>query len=139
MDQPHGDRSRAYLKCAVILLSIALVVLVVFFAIAIVHLKRLEFIDQQRVEVSDFLRSHGSLTADDVSLITSWMTFDYINRLFKLPEDYLKTSLSVSDSRYPQMSVYAYAKASHTSTATSVAEVSSAVRDYLIKQANPVQ
>lgn len=37
--------------------------------------------------------------------IQSWMTFDYINAIFGLPGDYLKTALAISDNRYPRMRI----------------------------------
>src|SRR4051812_12432281 len=40
-------------------------------------------------------------TAQDVQLIQPWMTFDYIDVVFNVPPDYLKTKLSITDPHYP--------------------------------------
>ena len=53
--------------------------------------------------------SHRVLTINDVNRIQNWMTFDYINKVFKLPSDYLKNNLNISDSTLSQsctLSIY---------------------------------
>lgn len=37
--------------------------------------------------------------------IADWMTFGYLNRVFGLPADYLKTSLNITDKKYPNVSI----------------------------------
>jgi len=44
-----------------------------------------------------------------VSDIHTWMTFDYLNVVFKLPTDYLKNKLSITDPRYPNIIINRYA------------------------------
>lgn len=134
-----NDNKPKYLKYVVVVLGVVLVALLVLFVREVIHLKRLELIDKQKVELSNFLESHSPLTADAVNVITSWMTFDYINKLFRLPPEYLRTELSISDSRYPQLSVYAYSRSDHVSAATAVAEIETAVHAYLVNQSTPKQ
>lgn len=50
-------------------------------------------------------RTHAPLTVNDVNVIQSWMTFDYINRIFALSPNILKAALSITDPRYPRMPV----------------------------------
>lgn len=40
--------------------------------------------------------------------INNWMTFDYLNVVFKLPPDYLKNNLKINDPRYPNISLNHY-------------------------------
>ena len=42
--------------------------------------------------------------------IEGWMTFDYIDHIFSFPPGYLKAALNISDSRYPRLTIDAYAK-----------------------------
>lgn len=42
--------------------------------------------------------------------IGDWMTFDYLNAVFKLPPEYLQTALGIQDSRYPNISLRQYAQ-----------------------------
>ena len=56
------------------------------------------------------LRGSGPLTAADASSTQVWMTFDYIDHVFALPPDYLKTTLGTTDSRYPRLTIAQYAK-----------------------------
>jgi hypothetical protein len=48
-----------------------------------------------------------------VGQIKLWMTFEYINRIFLLPKDYLRNSLSIEDPRYPHISIGSFAQKTH--------------------------
>ena len=39
-----------------------------------------------------------------------WMTFDYINHSFKLPPEYLKTSLKITQANYARLTIYSLAR-----------------------------
>ena len=73
---------------------------------------------------------HGALTDKNVDLIASWMTFDYINKIFALPADYLKNALAISDTGYPRVSVSKYAKVHKLDQAGFLAEVQKSVASY---------
>jgi len=45
-----------------------------------------------------------------VNNIMTWMTFDYINVIFKLGPNYLKNALMIDDNRYPNIRIDRYAK-----------------------------
>jgi len=72
-----------------------------------------------------------ALGAQDLSFIASWMTFDYLNKTFGLPADYLKTSLLITDSRYPILTINRYARWRHISADSATTAVSSAIAAYL--------
>jgi len=80
-----------------------------------------------------FQNSHGNLTAADSGLIRSWMTFDYVNKLFKLPADYLSGQLVISDTHYPNISIRTYAKNSHLNESVVLGEVEQDVRSYMLR------
>ncbi|HUO75336.1 MAG TPA: hypothetical protein VMU12_00210 [Candidatus Paceibacterota bacterium] len=63
---------------------------------------------------------HAPLTVNDIGVIQSWMTFDYVNRIFALPADQLKTALKITDARYP-----------HLRLGTYTSDVKDAVKSYL--------
>jgi hypothetical protein len=73
------------------------------------------------------------LTINEVSLIQSWMTFDYINHLFILPQSYLQTDLGITDPHYPRLALEDYAEYTHVHQNVVVSEVQNAVRNYLLK------
>jgi hypothetical protein len=74
-------------------------------------------------------RTRGTLPVADSDLIRSWMTFDYINQLFGLPANYLKTGLKISDSRYPNLALSEYSESLSTSSAAFLNTVRQAVLD----------
>ena len=45
-----------------------------------------------------------------IEKIQAWMTFDYINTVFKLPPNYLKNQLGIQDTRYPYLVIDRYAR-----------------------------
>ncbi len=44
-------------------------------------------------------------TTTDINNIQTWMTFDYLNKTFKLPPSLLQTQLGITDQRYPDISI----------------------------------
>lgn len=124
-------KDESYIRYALILLSIVFFVLLFFLFRGIIRLKRSEIINAREVQISNFLKSRGPLTINDVGIVTPWMTFSYINTLFAVPSEYLKTTLTISDSRYPQISLSGYARSKGINTAVFVSNVQTALRDYL--------
>ena len=46
-------------------------------------------------------------TPDDIQ---SWMTFGYINFIFKIPDSYLQNRLGIVDAKYPRIQIQKYAR-----------------------------
>ncbi|MBM3271735.1 hypothetical protein FJY94_00390 [Candidatus Kaiserbacteria bacterium] len=53
---------------------------------------------------------HGGSLSVPTDVLRPWMTFEYVNRIFALPPEYLRKVLGIDDTRYPRMSVASYAK-----------------------------
>ncbi len=62
--------------------------------------------------------------------IDQWMTFSYINFIFKLPSDYLKTILSITDPRYPNIPIERYARKHHISIPQLLEQIKNSIVDY---------
>ena len=75
-------------------------------------------------------KAHAPLTASDIKIVRSWMTFDYINKLFNLPSDYLKSQLNIADARYPKITLSGYAKSQNVSANTFILNVENAMQNY---------
>ena len=75
-----------------------------------------------------FPRDVGSITPPTIETIQPWMTFDYLNRTFRLPADYLKTHVPVSATDYPNLSINRYVKANHLDLAQTLNAVKTALR-----------
>lgn len=73
------------------------------------------------------------LTSADIDLIRGWMTFRYINMVFKLPSNYLSDVLHIDDARYPNSIVYNTARRAGESEKVYVEKVKNAVRQYYIQ------
>lgn len=66
-----------------------------------------------------------------VSLIETWMTFDYINHSFNLPANYLQTNLDIKNIYYPRVIIGHYAKSIGINPETFTSSVRQAVQQYL--------
>jgi hypothetical protein len=58
-------------------------------------------------------RQMVSDTAPTIDSIQLWMTFDYINVVFKLPSGYMKDILGISDAQYPNIRLDTYSRRTH--------------------------
>ena len=99
------DQSKKYLKYALVILAVVFILLAVFL------FREYRVLRHSQIRASWFAslnHKHIPLGINDVSAIRPWMTFDYINRLFNLPSDYLKTALKITDSRYPRITISNY-------------------------------
>lgn len=46
----------------------------------------------------------------NIEEVDAWMTFEYINIVFRLPENYLKDELAITDEKYPRIPIGGYAR-----------------------------
>ena len=68
----------------------------------------------------------------DISNIQPWMTFDYLNKFFRIPPSYLSDTLHIQDSRYPRFSLSHYAKSQRKDPSLILKRVQGAIESYLI-------
>lgn len=68
----------------------------------------------------------------DVVYIGPWMTFDYVNKLFLLPDDYLKQSLQVTNSKYPFITLGRYAREMNINNDELIKNIRSDIEEYLM-------
>jgi hypothetical protein len=134
MSSPSVAKTGQYIKYAIVFLAIVIVVLSVFFFRQYVALRRANIISARESWLSTAIKNHGHATVNDVDFVRSWMTFDYLDKLFNLPPDYLKTRFSIMDNRYPKLSISEYAGSSHLNKNMVTSEIIGAIRDYLTNQ-----
>ena len=93
-----------------------------------------------RPPVSELLlknKQSGTVSVSDVESIDVWMTFQYINFIFNIPEDHLKSALHIEDSHYPNLSVGRYIKNKQLNKAEFVASIKNTVRAYMTSHPKP--
>jgi hypothetical protein len=112
-------------------LAAVLVVLCAALILQFVNLQRSPFLRFHGIRPPDILRNRQPLTVNDINMIQPWMTFDYLNHVFNLPPDYLKTKLAVSDTRYPRLSLAHFIQNNHLDSNSVMAEVKRAISDFL--------
>lgn len=127
MENGNNSRARKIIEYLIIFAAVILIVLIIVFVLNYLSLRRADFINQRELRFNNFLRNRGPLTASDVGIISSWMTFDYINKIFNIPADYLKNRLAISDGRYPRISLKTYAREKNSDVVDVLTEVRTAL------------
>lgn len=119
-----------YLDVAIIVLVALLITLVIFLGFQYLSLRRAAIISGHQLWSSLVLKDHAPLPRIDADIIRPWMTFDYVNRLFGIPPDYLKAKLMVTDTHYPKVTISGYAKEIKQNQTTFLTELEQAVQTY---------
>lgn len=71
------------------------------------------------------------LSLPEVDSIQSWMTFDYLNKAFNLPAEYLKDELGITSAAYPRVSVRKVAADQHIAVDAYLETLKETLRHYL--------
>lgn len=71
------------------------------------------------------------VSVQNVTQISAWMTFEYINSLFDIPPALLKDALKVENAKYPLITLKQYAKKSNKDIDSVVSDVQKIVQTYL--------
>ncbi len=127
----NNKKTSRYIGYAMLALAVVLAVLFVFLILNYRSIRRSAIMNARESWLTAVIHNHGPLTATDVNYVRSWMTFDYINKLFNLPPDYLKTHLMISDPHYPQLTVSRYASTNNLNPVTFLGKLDDALRSYL--------
>ena len=113
------DMAERDIRYALIILGAILLVLAVFLVANYLSLRRAQVINAREMRASALFAHHAPLAASDAGIIRSWMTFDYVNKLFALPSEYLQAQLQINNTHYPRLTIGSY-----------LSEVENAVRNY---------
>ena len=94
-------------KIKIILLIVLCFASLIWFIYSVIKLRK-----SGELETNNIIRKHYAYPHNIVNVnnITAWMTFDYINVIFKLDPTYLKDTLMIDDTRYPNIRIDKYAK-----------------------------
>ena len=129
------DHERHLIEWLIAVLGILLIILLFFFVRQYQTLRRESIISARESWLMTALKNHHHLTSTDASVIRSWMTFDYLNKLFDVPPEYFKTQLSITDPTYPKLTIGKFAKDIGQPSSSTLAGVQGAVRHYLVNPA----
>jgi len=126
--------TRVIMIC-IVTLTVILAVLFFFLAREYVELRHDQLVSMRELRLSALFEKHGPPTIQDIVFIRPWMTFTYVDSLFRLPEDYLRTNLPVADPRYPQITISRYAAETASDPNELLVAVQHLVRQYLMQAA----
>ena len=75
----------------------------------------------------------------DPNAISTWMTFDYLNMVFKMPPDYLKNNLNINNQKYPRLTIKQWAAQSKIDQALALTEIKAAIKTYAATKNTPAK
>ncbi|HRH21831.1 MAG TPA: hypothetical protein PLJ58_01380 [bacterium] len=120
----RSEASKLFLKRLMLALSVALVITFLLLIKNIHSVSRDGILHKRQV----------ASAALDLSYIDYWMTFEYLNTVFKLPDSYLQQQLNITNSRYPRLSIARYASSHKIKRATAITQVKQLISNYLATQ-----
>ena len=126
---PHG--LERYIRYTLIIFAAILIALVVFFVAEYESLRRAQIIDAHHFEISQLLAHHTPLAPSEASaVVRSWMTFEYLNKIFALPPEYLQQQLQIKSASYPRVTISSFAKSANVDSAAMLDQVDRAIESY---------
>lgn len=81
---------------------------------------------------------HKAVAITDVIYISPWMTFDYINKVFDLPSNYLEQNLQIHDSKYPFVTIQRYSKNSNIDSSVLIESIRKDIKQYVASSSSPL-
>jgi len=124
----NNYHSPRLLRIIIICLFVVFAVLIVLLVAGYHNFRRTSLVNAREAWLSLFVARQGHPTQSDIAFLRSWMTFDYINHLFRLPPGYLAGKLSISDSHYPRLTISSYITHNHLDGAMVMRELEDALR-----------
>ncbi len=110
-------------------LLIAGIILCIVFGLLVVE----TYTRYKTVTMPGLLGKHRRLPASshDIAYVSSWMTFDYINQLFNLPEKYLSQEMNIVDPKYPFLTLAQYARKTNGNQGLLILSTEDAIKRYM--------
>lgn len=118
-------------------LIIAIIILLILFSVFFIRNVQLAHktgVFQSHMPISELLlknKQTNQTSVRDIEYIDTWMTFQYINFVFDIREDYLKEALYIEDTHYPNLSIGRYIKNQKLDSAVFIKEVKERVFEYM--------
>jgi len=132
MNPPQGtEKERHLIDYLIAILGILLAILLFFLVRQYEILRREQIIGARESWIMAALKNHQNPVINEVADIRAWMTFDYLNKRFDLPPDYLRDRLSISDPAYPRLTIGKFAKDLKQSASSTLTEVQNVLQQDL--------
>ncbi|MCL4403753.1 hypothetical protein M1432_00130 [Patescibacteria group bacterium] len=122
----HPDR---YINIVMAFLAIVLIVLFAALIKQYLDLRQARILNDQAIHFS-LAGRREPLPNGRADIIQAWMTFDYVNRIFGLPPQYLISALNIESAAYPRIPIYEYAEKRGLNPTAFTKQVQSAVAEH---------
>ena len=111
-------------------------IIIIILLLILIGISALIFVEINRPINIQSVHRREPWGVNDLSRVQGWLTFDYLNFVFRLPPTYLESKLPASDNRYPNISIDHYADRHALGHPQFLVIVKSAIRDYLLQSAS---
>lgn len=117
-----------------VVIGVMVILGIVFFILCVLFIRQYREISSLHVITGKNLWNHARmsrhLSVSDVVFIQPWMTFEYLNHSFGIPDDYLCSKLDITDPRYPRLVIERTALASGQDPNVYVDKIKDAITAY---------
>ncbi|MFA6386170.1 MAG: hypothetical protein WCW04_00135 [Candidatus Paceibacterota bacterium] len=120
-------RKKIFKIIIVVILALLFLISLIWFASTFKQLYRTGNLEVDYSITGRPTRLHRPITISDIRV---WMTFDYVNVIFKLDPLYLKNTLVITDSKYPNISIEAYARHNRINSQVLLHNIEQAIINY---------
>lgn len=122
------------LESFLIIAAIALLMVFSSLLIRSVQLAHKTGVFEKHTPISELLlknKETNRTSVADVDYIDVWMTFQYINFVFDIPENYLKDTFRIEDPHYPNLPIGRYVRSRNLDKNVLLEEIKGKVREYM--------
>ncbi len=112
---------------------IILAILIVFYTVVVIsitHNLQYAYHNERFYLNRHHLRNNRATDVSNPDSVQAWMTFDYINVVYRLPKDYLATVLGITNVQYPNLRISKYATLTKQSPEQLITNIKEAIRRY---------
>lgn len=111
----------------IILIFLSIIFSIIFISTIKRYQRQGELGVDYRINGQPTYRHHKARISD----IRTWMTFNYINTIFKIDPNYLKNALSINDPQYPNLRIDRYIKRNNVNPIQFQIKLGEAITNYL--------
>lgn len=127
MEKNREHRKKIIKMTMIVILALLFIVSLIWFTSTFKQLYRTGNLEVDYSITGHPTRLHRPITISDIRV---WMTFDYLNVIFKLDHLYLKNTLVITNSKYPNISIEAYARRNRINPQVLLHNIKQAIINY---------
>lgn len=118
-------------KISKYIIALILIIIIWIFSYKIILRNSDNFINNGKASKIKELISKSKEPIKNSEYIESWMTFKYINFIFKIHPNYISEKLEIKDDKYPNITIWKYIKKNRLDANETLTKIKKIVSEFL--------